>query len=70
MAENEDWYASDWQPLATGVRCRGARMRIEHARLAKRLGINNPLLRGWEDDLSEHRANRLASSAGVLGRGR
>jgi transcriptional regulator with XRE-family HTH domain len=34
--------------------------------LARRLGVKLSTLRGWEDDLSEPRANRLSMMAGIL----
>jgi transcriptional regulator with XRE-family HTH domain len=40
---------------------------MSQAALAKRLGVKQSTLRGWEDDLSEPRANRLSTLAGILG---
>ena len=34
--------------------------------LAKRLGVRLSTVRGWENDLSEPRANRLSMMAGIL----
>ncbi|MEH6674953.1 MULTISPECIES: helix-turn-helix domain-containing protein [unclassified Sulfitobacter] len=67
MAENEDWYASDVATFGDRVAAARENADMTHAALAKRLGIKQSTLRGWEDDLSEPRANRLATLAGVLG---
>ena len=67
MAENEDWYASDVATFGDRVAAARENADMTQAALAKRLGIKQSTLRGWEDDLSEPRANRLATLAGVLG---
>ncbi|HDY96398.1 MAG: helix-turn-helix domain-containing protein [Sulfitobacter litoralis] len=67
MTENEDWYASDVATFGDRVAAARENADMTQAALAKRLGIKQSTLRGWEDDLSEPRANRLATLAGVLG---
>ena len=67
MAENEDWYASDVATFGDRVAAARENADMTQAALAKRLGIKQSTLRGWEDDLSEPRANRLSTLAGVLG---
>jgi transcriptional regulator with XRE-family HTH domain len=66
MDDNHDWYSPEASTF--GDRVAGAR---EHAgmtqkQLAKRLGVRLATLRGWEEDLSEPRANRLSMMAGLL----
>ncbi len=39
---------------------------MDQVQLAKRLGVRHSTLRGWEDDVSEPRANRLSMLAGLL----
>ena len=67
MTENEDWYASDVATFGDRVAAARENADMTQAALAKRLGIKQSTLRGWEDDLSEPRADRLATLAGVLG---
>ncbi len=51
-----------------GDRLAGARevAQLTQAEMAKRLGVKLKTLRGWENDLSEPRANRLSMIAGLL----
>ena len=66
MTEEIDWYSSD---MATfGDRIAGAReaLGLTQRDLAHRLGIRADTLRGWEEDRTEPRANRLQMLAGLL----
>ncbi len=66
MTEEIDWYSSD---MATfGDRIAGAReaLGLSQRDLAHRLGIRTETLRGWEEDRTEPRANRLQMLAGLL----
>ncbi len=67
MAENEDWYGPDVATFGDRVAAARENAQMSQAVLSKRLGIKQSTLRGWENDLSEPRANRLATLAGVLG---
>lgn len=67
MAENEDWYGSDVATFGDRVAAARENADMTQATLAKRLGVKQSTLRGWEDDLSEPRANRLSLLAGILG---
>jgi transcriptional regulator with XRE-family HTH domain len=61
-----DWYSPD---LATfGDRVAGARehLGLGQRELAHRLGIRVETLRGWEEDRTEPRSNRLQMLAGLL----
>jgi len=51
-----------------GDRVAGAReaVGLSQAELARRLGVKLKTLRGWEEDLSEPRANKLQLLAGLL----
>ena len=62
----EDWYSEDRATF--GDRVTGAReaMGWSQKELAKRLGVKLKTVLGWEDDLSEPRANKLQMLAGVL----
>lgn len=65
-SESNDWF--DPETSTFGDRVAGAREQagMDQAQLAKRLGIKKMTLRGWENDLSEPRANKLSMMAGLL----
>jgi HTH-type transcriptional regulator, cell division transcriptional repressor len=67
MTETQtNWYGSD---IATfGDRISGAREAsgMNQTQLAKSLGVKLATLRGWEQDLSEPRANKISMLAGLL----
>lgn len=62
----EDWYSDDRATF--GDRVTGAReaMGWSQKELAKRLGVKLKTVMGWEDDLSEPRANKLQMLSGIL----
>lgn len=63
---SSDWYGPD--AATFGDRVAGAReaANMSQAQLARRLGIKKATLAGWENDLSEPRANKLSMLAGLL----
>ena len=63
---NDGWFDPD--ATTFGDRVAGARERagMTQAEMAKRLGVKLKTLKGWEDDLSEPRANKLSMMAGLL----
>ena len=66
MSDDIDWYSSD---MATfGDRIAGAReaLGMSQRDLAHRLGVRPETLKGWEEDRSEPRSNRLQILAGIL----
>jgi transcriptional regulator with XRE-family HTH domain len=65
-AMDANWYSEE--NATFGDRLAGAREAsgMNQAELAKRLGVKLKTLRGWENDLSEPRANRLQMLAGLL----
>jgi transcriptional regulator with XRE-family HTH domain len=66
MSDGQGWYGPD--AATFGDRVAGAReaAAMSRAELAKRLGVKTATLAGWEDDLSEPRANKLTMMAGLL----
>lgn len=63
---DDGWFHPD--ETTFGDRVAGAREQagLTQESLAKHLGVKLTTLRGWEDDLSEPRANRLQMLSGVL----
>src|SRR6056297_3774623 len=68
MNENstEGWFDPD--ATTFGDRVAGAREQagMTQHELAKRLGVKLKTLKGWDNDLSEPRANKLSMMAGLL----
>ncbi|MDA7426353.1 helix-turn-helix domain-containing protein [Thalassococcus lentus] len=66
MSEAIDWYSPEaatfGDRLAAGREAAG----MTQQELAKRLGIKLKTLQSWENDLSEPRANRLSTMAGLV----
>lgn len=64
--DSGDWFGPE--AATFGDRVAGAREAagMTQAQLARRLGIKKNTLSGWEQDLSEPRANRLSMLAGIL----
>ncbi len=63
----DDWY--DPEATTFGDRLTGAREAagMTQKQLAQRLGVKLKTLQGWEDDLTEPRANKLSTISGLLG---
>lgn len=63
---DEGWF--DPETSTFGDRVAGAREAagMTQSQLARRLGVQLATLRGWEDDRSEPRANKLQMMAGLL----
>ncbi|PQO22760.1 transcriptional regulator [Rhodobacteraceae bacterium WD3A24] len=63
---SEDWFSPE--AATFGDRLAGAREAagLTQAELAKRLGVKLKTVIGWEQDLSEPRANKLQMLAGLL----
>ena len=66
MTSDTDWYGPDAATFGDRVAAARETAGMTQAMLAKRLGVRLSTLRGWEDDLSEPRANRLSMLAGLL----
>ncbi|MBD3662738.1 helix-turn-helix domain-containing protein [Sulfitobacter aestuariivivens] len=66
MMDDMDWYGPDAATFGDRVAAAREQANMTQEALAKRLGIKVSTLRGWEDDHSEPRANRLSMLAGVL----
>lgn len=65
--DDVDWYSDE--AATFGDRLAGAReaMGLTQAQLARKLGVKLATLQGWEQDLTEPRANKLQMVSGMLG---
>jgi transcriptional regulator with XRE-family HTH domain len=66
MDDMTDWYGPETATFGDRVAASREAAGMTQAELARRLGVRVATLRGWEDDLSEPRANRLSMMAGLL----
>lgn len=66
MTDETDWYSPETATF--GDRIAGAReaLGLSQRDLAHRLGVRPETLRGWEEDRTEPRSNRLQMLAGLL----
>ncbi|MEL6522780.1 MAG: helix-turn-helix domain-containing protein [Pseudomonadota bacterium] len=67
MDDHTDWYSEERATF--GDRVAGAReaVGLSQSELARKLGVKLKTIRGWEDDLTEPRANKLQMLSGLLG---
>lgn len=63
----EDWYGPDAATFGDRLAAARENAGMTQAQLARRLGVKPSTLRGWEQDISEPRANRLSMMAGLMG---
>ena len=66
MSDETDWFGPE--AATFGDRLAGAREAagMTQAQLARRLGVKKATVVGWENDMSEPRANKLSMMAGML----
>lgn len=64
--DSENWYGPETATFGDRVAAAREAAGMTQTQLARRLGVRIATLRGWEDDLSEPRANRLSMMAGLL----
>ena len=62
----ENWYGPDTATFGDRVAAAREASGMSQKQLARRLGVKIGTVRGWEDDLSEPRANKLSMMAGLL----
>ena len=67
MIDDNDWYGPDAATFGDRLAAAREAAGMEQEALARRLGVRLKTLQGWENDLSEPRANRLQMLAGLLG---
>ena len=67
MSDTEtDWYGPETATFGDRVAAAREQSGMTQGQLARRIGVKTSTLRGWEDDLSEPRANKLTMLAGML----
>ncbi|KEJ96324.1 helix-turn-helix domain-containing protein [Pseudosulfitobacter pseudonitzschiae] len=64
--DSTDWYSQDAATFGDRVAAAREAADLSQKELARRLGVRLSTVRGWEDDRSEPRANRLSMMAGLL----
>lgn len=62
----ENWYGPDMATFGDRVAAAREAAGMSRKQMARRLGVKLGTVRGWEDDLSEPRANKLSMMAGLL----
>ena len=61
-----NWYSNDAATFGDRVAAARESRQMTQKALAKRLGVGLKTIEGWENDLSEPRANKLQMLSGVL----
>ncbi|WP_375697724.1 helix-turn-helix domain-containing protein [Pseudophaeobacter sp. TrK17] len=64
--ETTDWFGPEAATFGDRVAAAREAADMTQAQLARRLGIKKSTLMGWEQDLSEPRANKLSMVSGLL----
>lgn len=67
MTDNmNDWYGPDAATFGDRVAAARESAGMTQGQLARRMGVKKTTLIGWEQDLSEPRANKLSMLSGLL----
>jgi transcriptional regulator with XRE-family HTH domain len=66
QSTTDDWYGPDMATFGDRLAAAREAAGMEPRQLARRLGVRLSTLEGWENDVSEPRANRLSMMAGLL----
>lgn len=62
----DDWYAENAATFGDRLAAARDAAGLTQSDLAKRLGVKTSVIRAWEEDLKEPRANRLQMLCGML----
>ena len=65
-ATHSGWYSNEAATFGDRVAAGREALGLSQADLAKKLGVKLRTVQGWEEDLSEPRANKLQMLSGVL----
>lgn len=66
LERDNDWFSDENSTFGDRLAAAREAYGLTQADLARRLGIKIKTLRGWENDLSEPRANKLQMVSGLL----
>jgi transcriptional regulator with XRE-family HTH domain len=68
MSDNDEinWYSNEAATFGDRVAAARDARQMSQKQLAKRLGVALKTVEGWENDVSEPRANKLQTLSGVL----
>ena len=66
QSTTDDWYGPDTATFGDRLAAAREAAGMQPRQLARRLGVRLSTLEGWENDVSEPRANRLSMMAGLL----
>jgi transcriptional regulator with XRE-family HTH domain len=66
MTDALNWYGEDVATFGDRLEAARRNANLSQRELAKHIGIKNSTLRNWEDDVTEPRANKLNTLAGML----
>lgn len=62
----DDWFSEERATFGDRLAAARETAGLSQKELAKRLGVKSKTIAGWENDISEPRANRLQMLAGLL----
>ena len=68
MSDSDEinWYSNEAATFGDRVAAARDARQMTQKQLAKRLGVGLKTVEGWENDVSEPRANKLQTLSGVL----
>ena len=61
-----DWYSDDAATFGDRLAAARENAGLSQKGLAEKLGVSHKIVRAWEDDMKEPRANRLQMLSGML----
>ncbi len=66
MNDENDWYGPESATFGDRLAAAREAAGMTQSQIARRLGVKKATIAGWENDLSEPRANRLSMLAGMV----
>lgn len=66
LNQDDDWYSEENSTFGDRLAAARESFGLNQSELARRVGVKLKTLRGWEEDLSEPRANKLQMLSGIL----
>lgn len=66
MKDENDWYGPDSATFGDRLAAAREAAGMTQSQMARRLGVKKATIAGWENDVSEPRANRLSMLAGMV----